>query len=54
MIDAVDYIPLLPPSKTTILNKDQLAKERWVGTITAGQGHSWIHPTATSVDDNRR
>ena len=46
MIDAVGSIPPFPPSTTAIIDKDRLVKERWVGTITAGQGHRRIQPTA--------
>ena len=53
MIDAVGSIPPFPPSTTAIIDKDRLVKERWVGTITAGQGHRRIQPTAASVDDER-
>jgi hypothetical protein len=53
MIDAVGSIPPLPPSTMTIIGEDRLAKERWIGAITAEQGHRWIHPIAPSVDDNR-
>ena len=52
MIGAVGSIPPSPPLTMTVANKDQLAKERWVSTINAGQGHHRIHPTAASVDDD--
>ena len=44
MMGTISFIPLLPPLTETIVDKDRLAKERWVGTITAGQGHHQIHP----------
>jgi hypothetical protein len=53
MIGAVRSIQLLLPLMTTIIDKDQLAKERWVSAINTGQGHLQIHPTATSVDKDR-
>jgi hypothetical protein len=53
MIDAVRSIPPLSSTTMIIIDKNQLAKERWVGAITAGQGHRQIHPTAASVDDDR-
>jgi hypothetical protein len=38
-IGAVGSIPPLPPSMITVVDKDRLAKEHWVGAITAWQGH---------------
>ena len=54
MIGAVGSIPPSPPLTMTVVNKDWLAKERWVRAINAGQGHCWIHPTAASVDNDRQ
>jgi len=49
-ISAVSFIPPPPPSTKTIVDKDQLANKRWVGAITAGQGHHHHHYEDGALD----